>query len=129
MGFQTWGSAKADDATYGYDENITPEYLLIEGGENTDPAVNFRVPWHALQRGIGEGAAKSLAAIPQISYAQSLEEPWSNLLVADESIVYDVRGALDVDYGVAELTDNSGQTYFEIAEEAYNTINILQRIP
>ena len=122
MGFQTWGSAKADDATYGYDDNITPEYLLIEGGENTDPAVNFRVPWHALQRATGEGSAKALESAPTISYAQSLETPWANLLVADESIVYDVRGALDIDYGVAELTDAAGQTYFEIAEEAYNTL-------
>lgn len=122
MGFQTWGSAKADDATYGYDENITPEYLLIEGGENTDPAVNFRVPWHALQRSIGEGAAKSLTSTPQISYTQSLEEPWSNLLISDESIVYDIRGALDIDYGVDELTDKSDQTYFEIAEKAHNTL-------
>lgn len=122
MGFQTWGSAKADDATYGYDENITPEYLLVEGGENTDPAVNFRIPWHALQRGTGVGAAKSLAAIPQISYTKSLEEPWSNLLIADESIVYDIRGALDIDYGVEELKDSSKQKYYEIAKEAHNTI-------
>ena len=122
MGFQTWGSAKADDATYGYDKDITPEYLLIEGGENTDPAVNFRVPWHALQRSTGEGASKSLAATPQISYTQSLEEPWSNLLIKDESIVYDVRGALDIDYGVDELTDKADQTYFEIAKKAHNTL-------
>lgn len=122
MGFQTWGSAKADDATYGYDENITPEYLLVEGGENTDPAVNFRIPWHALQRGTGVGAAKSLAAVPQISYTKSLEEPWSNLLIADESIVYDIRGALDIDYGVEELKDSSKQKYYEIAKEAHNTI-------
>ena len=122
MGFQTWGSAKADDATYGYDENITPEYLLIEGGENTDPAVNFRVPWHALQRAVGEGATKQLNATPTISYADSLESPWANLLVADESIVYDIRGALDIDYGVAELKDGANQTYFEIADECHNTL-------
>lgn len=122
MGFQTWGSAKADDATYGYDKNITPEYLLIEGGENTDPAVNFRVPWHALQRTTGEGSSKKLSTAPTINYTQSLEEPWSNLLVQDESIVYDVRGALDVDYGVEELEDSSEQTYYEIAEKAHNTL-------
>ena len=122
MGFQTWGSAKADNGTYGYDDNVTPEYLLIEGGENTDPAVNFRVPWHALQRTTGEGSNKALSDMPTISYEQSLLEPWSNLLVADESIVYQERGALDIDYGVAELTDTLGKTYFEIAEEAHNTI-------
>ena len=122
MGFQTWGSAKADDATYGYDENVTPEYLLIEGGENMDPAVNFRVPWHALQRTTGEGSTKQLSSAPTISYTQSLEEPWSNLLIDDESIIYEKRGALDVDYGVAELKDRTDKKYFEIAEECHNTL-------
>ena len=121
MGFQTWGSAKADDATYGYDENVTPEYLLIEGGENMDPAVNFRVPWHALQRTTGEGSTKQLSSAPTISYTQSLETPWANLLIKDESIIYEKRGALDVDYGVAELKDRT-KKYFEIAEECHNTL-------
>jgi len=88
MGFQTWGSAKADDATYGYNEDITPEYLLIEGGENTDPAVNFRVPWHALQRAVGEGSAKQLGDEPIPTYQESLAAPWEKLLISDESIVY-----------------------------------------
>ena len=122
MGFQTWGSAKADDATYGYDEDITPEYLLIEGGENMDPAVNFRVPWHSLQRTIGEGSTKQLSSAPTISYTQSLETPWANLLIKDESIIYEKRGALDVDYGVAELKDRTDKKYFEIAEECHNTL-------
>ena len=127
MGFQTWGSAKADDATFGYDKNVTPEYLLIEGGENTDPAVNFRVPWHALQRATGEGASKTLSAAPTISYADSLESPWDKLLVDEESIVYDTRGALDIDYGVAELTDASNQTYYEISGKAHNTLKFYRQ--
>jgi hypothetical protein len=45
MGFQTWGAGKGDDTSSGYDEDITPEYLMLEGGENTDPSVNFRRPW------------------------------------------------------------------------------------
>lgn len=44
MGFQTWGPGKGDDACSGYGDN-TPEYLMIEGGENTEPTTNFRVPW------------------------------------------------------------------------------------
>lgn len=122
MGFQTWGSAKADDATYGYDENVTPEYLLIEGGENMDPAVNFRVPWHALQRTTGEGSTKQLSSAPTISYTQSLETPWTNLLINDESIIYEERGALDIDYGVAELKDGTDKKYFEIDKKAHNTL-------
>ena len=43
--FQTWGSAKADDQTYGYDEEETPAYLLLEGAENNGKLCNFLVPW------------------------------------------------------------------------------------
>jgi hypothetical protein len=42
MGFQTWGSAKGDTETFGYNDN---SMLLLEGGENSDPSSNFRVPW------------------------------------------------------------------------------------
>jgi hypothetical protein len=44
MGFQTWGSGKGDKETFGYSDD-TLDYLLVEGGENSDPAANFRVPW------------------------------------------------------------------------------------
>ena len=50
MGFQTWGPGKGDDTCSGYDEDVTPEYLMLEGGENGDNSVNFLVPWHSLQR-------------------------------------------------------------------------------
>ena len=30
-GFQTWGSGKGDDSTSGYDEDLTPGYLMLEG--------------------------------------------------------------------------------------------------
>jgi hypothetical protein len=50
MGFQTWGPGKGDDACSGFDEDKTPHYLMLEGGENTDPSVNFQRPWQALQR-------------------------------------------------------------------------------
>jgi len=49
FGFQTWGSAKGDPATSGYDENITPEYLLMEGADNKSLGANFKQPWAALQ--------------------------------------------------------------------------------
>ena len=45
FGFQTWGSAKADDPTYGYDEDKTPEYVLVEGADNASPGANFKQPW------------------------------------------------------------------------------------
>jgi hypothetical protein len=104
MGFQTWGPGKGDDACSGYSD-YTPEYLMMEGGENTEPTVNFRVPWHSLQRGTGTlgTATYKLDAVPTLSYEKSLEEPWSNLLIDDESIVYNTRGAWDIDYGCEEV--------------------------
>jgi hypothetical protein len=49
LGFQTWGSAKADDPTFGYDKNKTPEYVLFEGADNASPGANFKQPWSAFQ--------------------------------------------------------------------------------
>jgi hypothetical protein len=53
MGFQTWGAGKGDKAESGYDEDVTPGYLMLEGGENDEPTTNFRVPWQDLQRASG----------------------------------------------------------------------------
>ena len=41
FGFQTWGSGKTDDPTYGYGDN-TPEYLLVEGADNGAAGANFK---------------------------------------------------------------------------------------
>lgn len=124
MGFQTWGSGKGDDATSGYDEDKTPEYLLMEGGENTDPSVNFRRPWQSLQRAqgvLGEDTY-GLTSQPTITYANSLTEPWSNLLIEDESVVYDQRGAWDIDFGCEEVESSTGKTYFKFAESVHESL-------
>lgn len=120
MGFQTWGGAKADDDTYGYDDDLTPGYVLLEGGENGDVSVNFRCPWQALQRNPVSWADisnpslapnQTLRDVPVISYTDSLEKPWENLWISgDESIIYDpntadVTGAWDVNYGLEEVED------------------------
>lgn len=119
MGIQTWGSAKGDDATFGYDSKTTPEYLLLEGGENTDPHVQFRRPWQALQRGSGTlgDPLYKLDSYPTVTSEESLKEPWKNLLILDESITYTGdRGAWDIDYGVEEVTAANGNTYFQIKD-------------
>lgn len=124
MGFQTWGSAKGDDATSGYDEDLTPEYILLEGGENKDPSVNFRRPWQALQRAegtLGE-ATYVLTANPTISYSESLERPWDKLLISDESIVYNEDGAWDIDYGCEEVENDSGRTYFKFLDSTHESL-------
>lgn len=105
MGFQTWGAGKGDDAESGFDEDVTPEYLMLEGGENNDPTVNFRVPWHALQRGSETYYNSKLETYPTISKDDSLAHPDWNLWIDDESIVYNAKGAWDIDYGVYEEED------------------------
>ena len=104
MGFQTFGSAKGDKATFGYDDNKTPEYILIEGGENSDPHVNFRRPWAALQRaGLNSASSRTLTNFPTVTVAEqkSPDRDYSkNLWISDESIVYQDRGSWDVDFGL-----------------------------
>lgn len=106
MGFQTFGSAKGDKATFGYDDNKTPEYILIEGGENSDPHVNFRRPWATLQRvGLNAAGSRALTNFPTVTVAeqQSPDRDYSkNLWIQDESIVYQNRGSWDVDFGLNE---------------------------
>lgn len=110
MGFQTFGSAKGDKATFGYDDNKTPEYILIEGGENSDPHVNFRRPWAALQRvGLNAAGSRTLTNFPTVTVAeqQSPDRDYSkNLWIQDESIVYQNRGSWDVDFGLNEDATN-----------------------
>lgn len=132
MGFQTWGPGKGDDACSGYDEDATPEYLLLEGGENTEPIVNFQRPWQTLQRlrtdfvrssesGSGDGAynyARDLKDTPTVSKDVSIKEPWSQLLIDDESIVYLSRGAWDIDYGFVETEVGDTLKYFDFSEGA-----------
>lgn len=106
MGFQTFGSAKGDKATFGYDDNKTPEYILIEGGENSDPHVNFRRPWAALQRvGLNAAGSKTLTNFPTVTVAEQKSpnrDYTKNLWIQDESIVYQNRGSWDVDFGLNE---------------------------
>lgn len=104
MGFQTFGSAKGDKATFGYDDDKTPEYILIEGGENSDPHVNFRRPWAALQRvGLNAAGSRTLTNFPTVTVEeqQSLNRDYTkNLWISDESIVYQNRGSWDVNFGL-----------------------------
>lgn len=123
MGFQTWGPGKGDDACSGFDEDATPHYLMLEGGENTEPTVNFQRPWQALQRlrtdfernGNKYSYATDLLSHPTVNKEQSLQDPSAQLLIDDESIVYMSRGAWDIDYGFEE--DEVGDTvYYNIPE-------------
>lgn len=131
MGFQTWGPGKGDDACSGYDEDLTPEYLMLEGGENGDNSVNFLVPWHDLQRlsklpGSTTLTYSDLEKHPVINKETSLAEPWSNLLIDDESIVYREKGAWDIDYGCEEVEKNVEQgiltSYFKFADSTHESL-------
>lgn len=126
MGFQTWGPGKGDDACSGFDEDKTPHYLMLEGGENTDPSVNFQRPWQALQRlrpdfkrdgtkYVYTAASSDLLSHPTVTKDQSLLDPSAQLLIDDESIVYMTKGSWDIDYGFEE--EEVGDTkYYNIPE-------------
>lgn len=135
MGFQTWGPGKGDDAASGRDEDLTPEYLMLEGGENGDNSVNFLVPWNALQRLTKEpGTAKlspaDLDKNPVIGKEASLEAPWSKLLIDDESVVYREKGAWDIDFGVAEVEEDPEAGimagYFKFDENVHNSLKVFR---
>ena len=44
-GMVTFGSAKADKPTFGYDETKFPDILMLEGSDNGKPLTEHRVPW------------------------------------------------------------------------------------
>ena len=94
-GFQTWGAGKGDKYESGYGDD-TPEYLMLEGGENANTTVNFRCPWHALQTVDVEG---NITNTPTTSISDSLANPEMNVKIDDESIVYQNQGAWDIDFG------------------------------
>ena len=130
MGFMTWGSGKGDNETFAIDSDRTPGYFFLEGGENGDQAVQFRVPWQALQRNRvswtnyndSTHESEKLMDVPQISYEESLERPWDNLLISgDESIIYnpataDVTGAWDVNVGLEEL--DNGEFRLDVGSDS-----------
>ena len=107
MGFQTFGSAKGDKATSGYDDNLTPEYILLEGGENADPVVRFLRPWMSLQRKTIAGSSVGLTNFPTVTKAESIADSSKNLYILDESITYNGKnGAWDVDFGLNDKADD-----------------------
>lgn len=107
LGFQTWGSAKADDPTYGYDGDKTPEYILMEGADNGNAGANFKVPWAAFQTYNSDN--DSLTDITQqtkkVTKNASIENGryTKGLLISDETIKYgSSNDPLDVDYGATK---------------------------
>lgn len=91
FGFQTWGSAKGDPATSGYDENLTPEYLLMEGADNFSLGANFKQPWAALQ-----SKGNTTSSITK-------EDRFTGLIIDDETITYEKdTDPWDVDFGCSD---------------------------
>ena len=131
LGFQTWGSAKGDKATSGYDDNV-PYYIMLEGADNANAAANFKVPWAAMQCWKDPSSAKS--EFKQFSGKDENSNPdyLTNLLINDETIVYnpgseqanstDKRAdAWDVNFGITEgskFNEDSDNLVFEFEEKA-----------
>jgi len=44
-GLMTFGSGKYDKPTFGYDKNVFPDYLILEGSDNGMPLTLRQVPW------------------------------------------------------------------------------------
>lgn len=114
FGFQTWGSAKADDPTYGYDEEKFPEYVLFEGADNGSPGANFKQPWAAFQTWDSTKTKKenqaTSGAIVQQPKSVTQTDFTKGLLIEGETIQFENdTDPLDVDYGV-ELLILEGQT-------------------
>lgn len=114
FGFQTWGSAKADDPTYGYDDEKFPEYVLFEGADNGSPGANFKQPWAAFQTWDSTKTKKenqaTSGAIVQQPKSVTQTDFTKGLLIEGETIQFENdTDPLDVDYGV-ELIILEGQT-------------------
>ena len=113
LGFQTWGSAKADDPTYGYSDD-TPEYVLFEGADNASPGANFKQPWAAFQTWTSDKTKKENQDTAGLMVQQPKTVTETNftagLLIEGETIQFENdTDPLDVDYGV-ELLQLEGQT-------------------
>lgn len=122
LGFQTWGSAKADDPTYGYDDN-TPEYVLFEGADNASPGANFKQPWAAFQTWDStqtKDANKNTTGL-MLQQPKSVTETdfTTGLLIEGETIQFeDDTDPLDVDYGITELDEDND--LWKFTEEVKN---------
>lgn len=46
-GLCTFGPAKGDKPTFGYDKAVFPDYIALEGADNGAPLVNHKVPWNS----------------------------------------------------------------------------------
>lgn len=117
FGFQTWGSGKADDPTYGYDDS-TLEYLLVEGADNGSTGANFKQPWAAFQTWTPTVTYDGHKNDPKYIVQQpksitdptsSTYDPTAGLLIEGETIKFDANGTdpWDVDYGLTELDEDN----------------------
>ena len=117
FGFQTWGSGKADDPTYGYDDS-TLEYLLVEGADNGSTGANFKQPWAAFQTWTPtvtydghKNDPKYIVQQPQsiTDPASTKYDPTAGLLIEGETIKFDANGTdpWDIDYGLTELDEDN----------------------
>lgn len=118
-GFQTWGSAKGDKNTFGYSENTTPEYILLEGAENNGELCNWLAPWS-----------------PSIVTLSGETWKTQQLVVNEGAPSYVLSDSFDVDFGLDSSDDDGntmstgGQKTLNKFIEAYNfvymhTINLL----
>ena len=117
FGFQTWGSGKGDDPTYGYGDD-TLEYLLLEGADNGSAGANFKQPWAAFQTWTPEitydGHKSDSTRIIQQTESVTKENHTAGLLIQDGTIKFDSNGTdpWDIEYGIDEFDEDNKLAYF-----------------
>lgn len=111
FGFQTWGSAKMDKATFGLDDEKDLEYLVVEGADNENQSTNFKAPWSVLQMWKPEDTKKyyyNLISgnkdwkgnnLDQYSFNPNSPDYTTGLMFHDETIMYKIPTSEEITYG------------------------------
>lgn len=74
-GLMTFGSAKYDKPTFGYDKNRFPDYLILEGSDNGVPLTLRQVPWLDDEVVYDDGEeAYMYAGQPNLDYGMGKQE-------------------------------------------------------
>jgi len=81
-GIITFGPAKADKPTFGYDKNHFPDFLMLEGSDNGKPLTECRVPWMEDEVSYSEN---------EEAYIYNGELSWDYDMGNQESLPYFIR--------------------------------------
>lgn len=90
FGFQTWGSAKMDNDTFGYNKKDSIGYLLVEGADNKNANTNFKSPWAAMQIWNTNSKGELLDESGNKTYFKN--DPYYELIARDNKYIHQNAG-------------------------------------